>query len=213
MLRSRLPARNEMATLSRALLGVVVGSIVGCETPTRDIKIDNAILPKASTVESVPEGTRVVLPGTIGVVPTGGTLLIAGDRHTPWNQVASLMKRAETAGTTARLLVNHHLKLRVLELGQAPSGDDYFKLEVRANGKVCAHPPYGSFAKCVEGVQVKGVAPSWVRKLIREFIDAYGSHPVLLTAEPDATLQAVVRAADGARTCCKDKKIPVLLDR
>jgi biopolymer transport protein ExbD len=201
-------------TIGATLLAVAAA---GCKNKP-DASYDGVPLPQARGVREAPDGpTLVVRPdATSPEVPAGaagGILRLAIDRHVHWKDVDALLKKVEAAGAQAVPLVGQRWHLRAFSLSDDLEAERSIAVTATLDGKTCVSPPDVPEAKCVQTIEKNHVDVAYTRELVREAVNEYKIYDVNLQVDPEMQWQDVVRAIDGARTCCYDVPVRVKLNR
>jgi len=172
-------------------------------------------VPQATGVIDAEEGPTLHVPGDdTSVLPDGPVVRLAISHDVKWTEANALIKRVEAAGKRPVLLVGKRHKLRAFQLSDGEIDmDKAIALTATADGKSCVAPPGSDEAKCVQPLDRVRIDRAYTRKLVREASDAYGLTDVDLQVARSLPWADVVRAIDGARTCCKDRTIRVKLQR
>ena len=175
-------------------------------------------LAQARGVREAPEGPTIVVrpDATQPEIPrdaTGGILRLAIDRHVHWKDVDALLKKVDAAGAQAVPLVGHRWHLRAFSLSDDLESQRSIALTATLEGKSCASPPGVPEAKCVQTIEKNHIDVAYTRELVREAVNEYQIFDVNLQVDPEMQWQDVVRAIDGARTCCYDTPVRVKLNR
>ena len=167
---------------------------------------------QAAGIEPLPKGDAVALnrglaPESLG---TEGDIKLAVARDVPWAQVRDLRKELVAAGRVPYLVVADGRKPGGFQLHDELKGEP-IKVFVSVGGKLCVAPPGSPEAKCVQRGDKLHVDRAFTRELVREAVKGYGLHDVVVDVPADLEWGDVVRAVDGARTCCFEDKVRVRL--
>lgn len=178
----------------------------GCKAPERG-NVNGILLPQATGVIDVPEGPTIELaePGaaaTLGPLPAGDTIKIAAHIDVPWPEMRDVIKSIHAAGKRAVPLVGVRNKVRGFVISDELAGES-IALTAQPNGKACVSPPGVPEAKCVQTMSKKNIDRGFVRGLMSEAVNQYRLYDVDVEAQGDIRWIDVVRAVDGARTCCR----------
>jgi hypothetical protein len=199
--------------MTRALcfaVGLVLAA--GCEGKGL-ATVGKALLAQADGVIEPDVGpTLEVGTAEVTALPAAKVFRLAIDGDVPWQRVAQLIEWAEAEGKRPVLLVGRRHRVKALQLDdelQGPAID----LLTYTDGKACVRPPDTDEAGCVQTLEKKHIDRAYVRELVREARKAYGLEDVLVEIPPELTWANVVRAVDGARTCCSDGPMRVRIKR
>lgn len=167
---------------------------------------------QAEGIETLPDGdtipmNRGVVPDDLGSTPD---LRIAIARDVRWSAVRDLRKRLMEQGRVAHLVVANGRKKGGFQLYEELQGEP-INVFVSVGGKLCVAPPGSPEAKCVQRGDRTHVDRAFTRELVREAVKGYGLHDVVVDVPADLDWADVVRAVDGARTCCFEDKVRVRL--
>ncbi len=178
-------------------------------------KVDGILVPQATGVVEPEEGPTLHVPGDdTSVLPDGPVVRLAIARDVKWYEVNALIKRIEAAGKRPVLLVGKRHRLRAIELSDGEIDlDKAIKLTATLDGKSCVGPPDSNQAKCAQPMDSVRIDRAYTRKLVREASNAYDLTEVDVQVARKLPWADVVRAVDGARTCCKDREMRVKLQR
>lgn len=188
---------------------VVLAMFASCKNQ-RQAEVDGIWIAQADGLSAAPEGaTLPVRPGEpVEALPDAEHIRLAIAREVLWKDVRALSERIRSQGKTPYLLVASDRKVGSIDLDEEL--DEYFiEVFVTTEGKLCVRPPGSREAKCVQRPDRKHVDRAFTRELVREAVGAYKLTSVLVEAPPDLEWADLVRAVDGARTCCFEKKIRV----
>ena len=143
-------------------------------------------------------------------MPDEKHIRLAIARDVLWSHVRGLRKEILKQGKVPHLLVASGNRVGGMELYEELEGEA-IEVVVSVGGKLCVSPPNTPEAKCVQRADKKHVDRSFTRELVREAVKAYHLHDVNVKVPPDLEWADLVRAVDGARTCCFDDKVRVRL--
>lgn len=187
-------------------LALAVLAVAACDNRL-EARVGKAILPQATGHEARPPGRPVVvLPGEPPATPTAGAVL-AIDVNVPWAQV----RAAVTASPPPGLLVGDFARIRGFHL-EDPLGPGPSIRLTATPGKFCVAPPGSDLAYCTEAGDHRHISAAFVREVVAKAVAEYDLHQVVVDAAPDLLWADLVRAVDGARTCCR-QPVPVALRR
>ena len=189
-----------------AVLVALAAVLPACKADL-EARVDGALLPQANGV--VPSGigvTVAVLPGKVPAALPPGPIKLAIDHKVPWKDVRGLLDRTEQAV----FLVGQRNQVKGfqiedhLDLGPA--------LTVRAlrGGKFCVSPPGTDQAYCLETGDRQHISALFARTVMKKAVETYDIHQARLKPDPDLAWADLVRAVDGARTCCPGMKVRVI---
>lgn len=172
-------------------------------------------MPQATGVVDAEEGPTLHMPGDdISTLPDGPVVRLAAARDVKWTEVEALIERIEAAGKRPVLLVGQRHRVRAFQLSDGEIDmDRAIALTATADGKSCVAPPGSPEAKCAQPMDAVRIDRAYTRKLVREASDAYQMTDVDIQVSRHLSWADVVRTIDGARTCCKDRKMRVKLQR
>ncbi len=169
----------------------------------RQAHVKDIWVPQAAGLIDAPKGESLpIIRGTVlKTLPKAPHVRLAIARNVVWSEVRALRKQVIDAGKTPYFIVADERKVGAIELYEDLQGEaiDVF---VSVGGKLCVAPPGSPEAKCVQRGDRLHVDRAFTRELVREAVGAYGIHDVLVKVPPDIEWGDVVRAVDGARTCC-----------
>lgn len=193
--------------MSRSLLVVLL--LTGCQP--LEVKVGKARLAEADSARPAPEGPTVEVPG--GTVPAtvSGPVLIAADRDATYAQVLDAMSAVRKAGGEPVLLVAHKRKPAALPPPVAHE-EPSIRLAIDTDMRACVGLPGWNERKCVERADGKHIDRAFVRELVREGVKASALTRVHVELPGAIAWAEVVRAVDGARTCCGATEILVSVD-
>jgi hypothetical protein len=189
-----------------AVAVLVILGVIGCGQPERG-NVNGILLPQATGVIEVPEGPTIELakPGAaakLGALPVGDTIKIAAHIDVPWTEVRDVIKAIHAAGKRAVPLVGVRNRVRAFVISDELLGES-IALTAQPNGKACVSPPGVPEAKCVQTMSKKNIDRGFVRGLMSEAVNRYRIYDVDVEAQGAIRWIDVVRAVDGARTCCR----------
>lgn len=172
---------------------------------------------QAEGIMSKPKGKAVAI--VRGQVPkkvteeifgTSKDVLLAVARDVRWHNVRDLRKALIDQGRVPHLLVANSRKVGAFKLRDTLVGEP-IRVYVSVGGKLCVAPPNSIEARCVQRGDRKHVDRAFTRESVREAVNAYNLHDVLVDVPADLDWADVVRAIDGARTCCFEDVVRVRL--
>jgi hypothetical protein len=212
--RSIRGAPFSFSLLSFLLLsGIAVGA--GCKVE-RQAHIAGVWVAQADGLSKAGKGETIAITRGLEIksLPASENVRLAIARDVEWSQVRALRKRILEAGKTPFLMVASDRKTGAIELYEKLEGDKSTAIDVfvSVGGKLCVAPPgINKEAKCVKHPVNTHVDRSYTRELVREAHKAWGLSDVIIEVPPDIEWAEVVRAVDGARTCCYEDKMRVRL--
>jgi hypothetical protein len=192
---------------------VLAVALAGCGGP-KEAKIGEARLAYADGVDPLPADAPTVelTPGKTPALPAGPVAVLAIDRDTTFDEIAPVIEHARAAGTKLWFAVgDQRQRLKAME-ADAPGDETAIRVVITNDGKACISLPGVEEGKCVLTAQ-RRVDRSYVRELVREAFKASELRYVRVEAETGLRWSDVVRAVDGARTCCKGERLDVRLER
>jgi hypothetical protein len=196
------PMRASLALAAALALG-------GCENNLLAY-VDGALLPDADQSIDAPAGpTLVVKPETdvaAVAIPSGPVVRLAVDRAVPWIRVEELTKRVEATGARPALLVGQRTHVRAFVLRDPLPPGDQVQVRVDDDGQHCVSKTGVLEMRCTKGAG-RHVHRTFVREDVREAVKEYGLLGVEVRVAPTVEWADVVRAIDGARTCCFETKV------
>lgn len=202
-----------------AALALVAAALLGsaCDGPG-PLKVGDAILPVLVVGnDPLPESAKeapevVVMPGKPTTIPDAPVVKLAIDRLVPWAQVRAILAPMKIKGQEAILLVARKRQMRAFHLDDEPDGS-YILLITELDGKICVKHPGVREAKCSQTQNASYIDPSFTRELVREAVNGYQRTNVKVALLDDLHWGDVVAAVGGARSCCGDRKIRVMLGK
>lgn len=186
----------------------------GCESKRRQAEVDGVWIAQADALQKVPEGARVSLKEgeTAQELPDASNIHLVIPREVLWRDVRAMAERIRKEGKIPHLLVASGREVGAIELEDKLEGRA-IEVFVTTEGKLCVRPPKSREAKCVQRMDKMHVDRAFTRELVREAVAAYKLEDVIVEVPPDLQWADLVRAVDGARTCCGDKEVRVRLKR
>ena len=196
------------------LAAAAVPAAGACGAPSPEIAIQGAVLAEADGVVPAAEGPTVALTGAaaggpLPALPDADVVRVAIDRTVPYRDADRLIEALAAAGKTPVYLVSSHRDLRGFVVARPTADVEAIRLVATDDGKACVSPPGVAEAKCVQRPDKKHIDRAFVRELTREAHRAYHLDTVHIDADPGVEWGDIVRAIDGARTCCADTPITV----
>jgi hypothetical protein len=186
----------------------------GCEFKGH-AKVDGILVPQATGVIDAEEGPTLHVPGDdLTVLPDGPVVRLAIARDVKWSEVNALLKRIEEAGKRPVLLVGKRDRVHAFLLSDGEIDmDNAVALTATRDGKSCVAPPGSHEAVCAQPMDAVRIDRAYTRKLVREISMRHETTEVDAQVSGSLSWADVVRAVDGARTCCKDRVMRVKLQR
>jgi hypothetical protein len=178
-----------------------------------EAKVGDATLARADGVIVAADGPTVaIVAGKQAELPNAKVVRLAIDRDVPYRQVSTLLDSLRARGSHAVLLVGTRGgKIRAIEADPPGSGrGPVIRVVATPDGKACVALPEVIEAKCVKGT-TGHIDRAFTRQLVREAMKASDLREAAVEASYDLGWGDVVRTVDGARTCCKSKKMSVSL--
>ena len=197
-----------VAAVSAALALVALTS---CKAP-KQAHVGEVMLPQATGVIKADEGETVqVMPGQQVTIPSAPVVRLAVHRDVPWTNVVKLMHAIETDGNRPVLLVGDRMKIRAFVLSEEIDVEKAIQATATMDGKICVSPPHVAEALCSQRIDKAHISRAGTRELVRKAMKGYGLTDVELVAPPELGWADLIRAIDGARTCCKGTTMRVKL--
>lgn len=135
----------------------------------------------------------------------GPAVRLAIGREVSYGQAKELIQRVEKTGKKPIILVGERYKLRAIELNDVlDKPASAIRLVATPDGKACVAPPDNPESKCVVQQLSSHVSAAYVREFVREAIRGYGLNEIRVFVRPSVEWADVIRAIDGARTCCDE---------
>jgi hypothetical protein len=182
-----------------------------CGGGPKEARVDGAYLAQADGVEpAAPASTPtvVVRPAAAAALPETGAARLAVDRDVRFAQVEPLLVEARRRGQPLSILVgDRRQRIMAIALPDPPSGPS-IRVVAERSGKTCVSLPEVAEAKCVATLHER-VDRAYTRELVREAVRAGGLRQVSIEVDPDLRWGDVIRAVDGARTCCEGETMTV----
>jgi hypothetical protein len=181
------------AEVEGVLLAQADGNVIAAEAPT-------------VTLDKGQRADEIELPDA------ASSVRVAIGREVSYGQAKTLIKRVEKAGKRPIILVGQRYKLRSIELNdELGSPRSAIRLVATPDGKACVAPPDNPESKCVIQQLSDHVSTAYVREFVREAVKGYGLDEVRVFVRPSVEWADVIRAIDGARTCCDHMRPKVRL--
>jgi hypothetical protein len=178
-------------------------------------EVEGVLVPQADGVFEVPdEGGQLVVRETFDPrrdkvdIPEQSLIKMAIARKVPWYVVKQLLSDLEQRGKNVLFLVGQRHRLRAFRLEDKLKSDLALRLLAYSDGKACVVAPGMKEGKCVVS-QEREIDDSGVREIVREGVELLDLHDVVVELDPELPWADVVRAIDGARTCCREQEVRV----
>jgi hypothetical protein len=201
-----------MRCVALAFLLACGGTCIPACGSTPEARVGDAVLAYADGCDDVPPGWRdvVVMPGKPVALPAEvSQLLVAVDRDALFSDVWPLIAAARERGVELRFYAaDRRQRVKAMALDPPPDGSVIAVTVTGIDGKACVALPGVEEAKCVMTAQHR-VDRAYTRELVREAFKASGLRRVRVEAESGLQWGDVVRAVDGARTCCPGERMNV----
>jgi hypothetical protein len=104
------------------------------------------------------------------------------------------------------LLVGQRTHVHAFQLRDTLSGKEAIQVRVDDDGQHCVSKTGVLEMRCTKGAG-RHIHRTFVREDVREAVKEYDLSEVEVRVNPSAEWADVVRAVDGARTCCFEKKV------
>jgi hypothetical protein len=180
------------------------------------LELDGVRLADVSAHVPVVEAPRLVVKAgqPVPALPAGARQVqLAVDREMPFGELRSFLQAIDKAGVRAQILVSVDGKLGALppSLPAVPQSI-LLAVEMGEEVKACVAEPGAEVRACVSRKDGLHVERAFVRELVREAVKTYELTAVHVRPDPKLAWIEVVRAVDGARTCCKGTEIKVSVE-
>jgi hypothetical protein len=193
---------------------MLCAALAGCESKD-DARVDGVLLAQADGIEEPPDGpTLAVDEQTIEAaeVPAGATIVrLAIGRKVLWSQVQALAKKVQAAGAKPIYLVGDRHRVKAMRIEDDWPGGQALQVLAFIDGKACVQPPGAIEAKCVQSGTKDYIDRAYLRELVREQVKYFELTQVEVDLPVTLHWADVVRAIDGARTCCRGTAMLVRL--
>jgi len=186
-------------------------SIAACKS-NREATVEGVWVAQASQIEPLPKIARIVVTKNAKpiIAKAEGDVALVLDRDVLWSQVQALREKLVEQGRHAYLVVANGRNVGTFNLYDELKGVS-IRVFVQEGGKLCVSPPNTPEAKCVQRLDKVHVDEVFTRELVREAVKGYQLHDVRVEVPADLGWADVVRAIDGARTCCFKEEVRVRL--
>ncbi len=151
----------------------------------------------AETPDRSPSGES----GAPTALPDGKVVRLAIDGKVPWSRVTEVIEWVQAEGKKPIVLVGNRHRVKAFRLYDKLEGEP-IELLAYVGGKACVKPRESIEAACVESAGGDHIEESYVREFVREAKKAYELSDVEVELPAELPWADVVRAIDGARTCC-----------
>jgi len=176
--------------------------------------VDGALLADADGVVPAPAGPTVVVKPETDLaqlaLPKAPVIRLAFARDVPFPRVEELVRRVEAAGSKPVLLVGRRNQVQAFDLHEPVTGERTIQVQVTGDGQSCVGISGVPEMRCTQGAG-RHVHGAFVREDVREAVKEYQLREVQVRADPTVEWADVIRAIDGARTCCGDTKVRATL--
>jgi hypothetical protein len=174
--------------------------------------VEGVVLAQADLATEAPsDGALLVIdkdpPGPV-TVPTDKRVRVAFHWGVSWKAASEVIRQLESAGREVVLLVGQRSHVMAFALSQpleAPRPITVYA--TYTTGKACVQAPGAREAKCVQSADKKTLDRAGLRSTVREAVRKLGIYDVEVEVDPELPWGDVVRALDGARTCCFDEPV------
>ena len=121
-----------------------------------------------------------------------------------WRRVRGLADRIEKQGARAVLLVGrgHTNEIVAFQPTEPLRPGKHLTLDAMMTGKFCLAHPDAEARYCVQSGDTTHISRPFVEQAVAKAVKGYGLRDVEVTVDPHMNWAEVVRAIDGARTCC-----------
>ena len=195
--------------MRRALLFCIAGfACAACTTHKHMAEIDGVTLPECDETVTAPDGPVFAFWAEAHEeeyrLPTGPVVRIAADRDVSWRRIKVVDDRLKQQGSKAVLLcgVGSTDQIAAFDPFEKLDGGPHFKVRAFKKGEMFIDEPYGTYTTHVQSFDNQHIAKSFIREAMTPLVAKYNVHDVEVTADPAMHWVDVVRAVDGARTCC-----------
>ena len=199
-----------------ALLPMVLLCFIGCKGKGH-AEVQNVLIPQADAYYPAPaDGVELVVPNDIKEqppLPTAKHIKLAIGRKVQWSFVATLLDRLDEAEKLVTVIAGNRHKVYAMKLDDGVKTKAAIEVTATEDGKACVQLPRAPMAKCTQSPDGRYVPRTGVRQVVREAMKAMKIYDVIVLASPTLHWADVVRALDGARTCCGPDTMRVSLYR
>ena len=211
----RYRARSISYPVGLVAVGCVLSLGAACQGPGL-LKVEDATLPVLAIghdeipAEAASAPQLVVMPGQPVTIPNVPMVKLAVDRAVPWAQVRAILDIMNARAQKPVFLIARRRKLKAFHLDDELAGPS-IEVYAETDGKICVKHPEVREAKCSQTQDKSYIDPSFARELVREGVDGYQRTNVTVDL-PDALAWGdVVSSIGGARSCCGDRDIRVMV--
>jgi len=190
--------------MRRALLFCT--ALAACTTHKHMAQIDGVTLPECDESVAAPDGPTFAFWAEAHEeqypLPKGAVVRIAADRGVSWRRVEVVAKRLEQQGSKPVLLcgVGSTDQIGAFEPFAELHPGDHLTLDASRGQFFVGHP--GGKGTQVKSFDEQHIAKSFIREAMSPIVAQYKIHDVEVRVDPHMNWADVVRAVDGARTCC-----------
>jgi hypothetical protein len=222
LMRTMRPPHTFARSLHRGRLVVFVAASAVAATGCKNrfvAEVNGITLGECSSAKAAPDFTATQLtkvltknPDADGglVAAAGNPAIVAIERGVPWPRVRALLEQLQAAHKKPVLLCGNVSDVREFVMSDEPTGGLTIQMVVEPKGKFCVQTPEIKEAYCVQGSN--GHIPrAEVRQTMRTTVKKWERVDVAVTIDPRTEWADVMRAIDGARTCCGTTEIYVAL--
>jgi hypothetical protein len=194
--------------MKRALVVAVLAVVAACGKNHLMAEVDGAVVPEADDTIAAEAGPNVtILPDAheeLYKLPAGPVVRIAADRGVSWRRVKDMKERLARQGSRAVLLVGRGLtdEVRAFEPIQELRPGPHLVLDAGKDGGFFVGPGDGGNGTRVQAFDHQHIAKSFIREAMGPMVAKTKLHDVEIRVDPHMNWVDVVRAIDGARTCC-----------
>jgi hypothetical protein len=208
-----LPRRLNTSWAVMSLTFIAVVGFGGCKNRLV-ATVDGVLLAECSgTVATVPGVPRLKLTvADTAPISTVGAPALVIERAVPWRRVKETMDAFAKSGNQPSLLCGRVSDVETFKLEDTLVEGPTIQMVVEPKGKFCVQTPEVPQAFCVQG-SLGHIPRADVRQTIRETMTKWKRNDVEVTIDPEVEWADVVRAIDGARTCCGKTTMRVALKR
>jgi len=206
-MRRLAPAAASVVALAGAL------ALAGCSKNPLMATVGDVYLPDCDAVIPAAAGPTVsVGPQTHEEslqLPKAPVIRIAADRGVSWRRVQGLAERIEKQGSRPVFLVGrgHTSEIVAFEPTQALQPGKHLTLDVMMSGKFCISHPDAEERYCVQSGDRLHISRPFVEQAVAKAVKGYRIHDVEVKVDPHMNWAEMVRAVDGARTCCQGTEV------
>jgi hypothetical protein len=194
-----------------AMTATLAGGVTlagGCGQNHLMAQIDGVVLPECDeSIPAEPGPMVTILPDAhedLYKLPTGPVVRIAADRGVSWRRVRDVADRLRKQGSRPVLLVGRGItsEIRAFEPIEALQPSTHLVLDASRDGSFFVGPADTQKGTRVQAFDHQHIAKSFIRETLGPIVKERGLHDVEVRIDPHADWSDMVRAVDGARTCC-----------